>query len=315
MVHFRLEFSFHLFGKKRQTETQGTDFINEKIAEREEQGRYKTADNYRTCLRSFSRFMDSDAWTLEQWTKETIQGYAGWLQASGVCQNTSAFYLRTLRGLYYMAVRERGMADRRPFDGQFLGKAETGKRCVGEEDICRLRLLDLSREPQLAFSRDLFLFSIYAMGMPFIDIAYMRHEQIADGTLYYRRHKTDKRVSVSIEPPLQAIIDRYSTPDSPFVFPILTPCDSAQTLYRDYRNRLRTHNASLSRLSRMLGVRLTSYVPRHTWATLAYREGVDLQLISQALGHSKPSTTLLYIKTHLDPRLAEANRAVIGKLT
>lgn len=76
---------------------------------------------------------------------------------------------------------------------------------------------------------------------------------------------------------------------------ILSGTKTEKALYQQYRNKLRTHNANLARLSQLVGVTLTSYVARHTWATTAYGDGIELPLISKALGHAKPSTTLLYI--------------------
>lgn len=40
---------------------------------------------------------------------------------------------------------------------------------------------------------------------------------------------------------------------------------------------------------------LTSYVARHTWASLANASGVNLKHISQALGHSSVKTTEIYL--------------------
>lgn len=311
MVHFKLELSFHLFGRKRQTRTGGMAFIHQKIAEREQQERFKTAENYLTCARSLSAFLETQNWTMEQLDKGLIQRYAEWMHARGLSLNTSACYLKTLRGLYNMAVRECSIEDKRPFDGQFLGRMETRKRSVSEHDIRRLRQLDLSAAPHLALSRDLFLFGVYAMGMPFIDIAYLRRSQLSDTELHYRRHKTGRRVIVSLEPCLRAIIEKYQSRQSGFVFPVLSGAKTEKTLYQQYRNKLRTHNANLARLSQLVGVTLTSYVARHTWATTAYSDGVELPLISKALGHAKPSTTLLYIRARMDPRLAQANQVLL----
>ncbi|MBQ8988089.1 MAG: tyrosine-type recombinase/integrase [Prevotella sp.] len=59
---------------------------------------------------------------------------------------------------------------------------------------------------------------------------------------------------------------------------------------------------------------LTSYVSRHTWASTAYSENVDLAVISKALGHSNPHHTLIYIRQIDDQRLNDANRHLIDSL-
>ena len=70
------------------------------------------------------------------------------------------------------------------------------------------------------------------------------------------------------------------------------------------------------RLSFKAGLRhsLTSYVARHSWASMAYTSNVDLSVISKALGHTSPKTTLTYIREIDDCRIDEANVAIISQL-
>jgi integrase len=79
---------------------------------------------------------------------------------------------------------------------------------------------------------------------------------------------------------------------------------------------LNRYNRSLKTLARKAGVtrRLTSYTPRHTWASVAYDQNVDLSVISKALGHTNTQTTLTYIKEISDNRLAEANHLIVGRI-
>ena len=66
--------------------------------------------------------------------------------------------------------------------------------------------------------------------------------------IYYVRRKTEQPLSVRIEPSIQRIIDRYAGNDSPYVFPILTSLDTAES-YEQYQVALNTHNRLLGRLS------------------------------------------------------------------
>ena len=53
---------------------------------------------------------------------------------------------------------------------------------------------------------------------------------------------------------------------------------------------------------------------RHTWATLAFRNNVDLPIISKALGHTNTNTTITYIREIDDAPIAEANRKLLREL-
>lgn len=64
------------------------------------------------------------------------------------------------------------------------------------------------------------------------------------------------------------------------------------------RNGLRLLNKGLKDLSHSLELNenLTTYVSRHSWATLAKRNNVPLSVISESLGHQSEGIT----QVHLD---------------
>lgn len=87
------------------------------------------------------------------------------------------------------------------------------------------------------------------MGMPFVDIAYLKKSQMKDNVIRYARHKTGQPISIALVPAMQAIISRYSSSDSIYVFPLLTT-QSPDLLHREYLRRLRQYNYSLHVLSK-----------------------------------------------------------------
>ena len=72
---------------------------------------------------------------------------------------------------------------------------------------------------------------------------------------------------------------------------------------------MRLYNKHLYRLSERLGlrVRLTSYVARHTWATLAYNEDIPVSKISAGLSHASEEITHIYLRSFSDEQLAVVN--------
>lgn len=114
-----------------------------------------------------------------------------------------------------------------PFRNVYTGVERTRKRAVPEDIMVRLQKLDLTHSAPLAFSRDMFIFSYCTRGMAFVDIAYLKKEDVSGGMLSYVRHKTGQRLTVRIEPLIEEIIQRYE----PFVrnmslpFPIITSND------------------------------------------------------------------------------------------
>ena len=333
MVYFRVEFGLGE-GKKKEasplfvSSTKGWEFVNSVVESVRQQGRYKTASNYLTAVRSWSRFRGNDDWLFSEMNKDVLENYQRWLKKQDTCPNTISAYMRSLRVLYHKACEYDGVKpDDEVFAKVYTGRAKTAKRSITQEDIRRLHALQLKPNSTLALARDIFIFSFYAMGMPFVDIAYLRKDQMKDGVIQYARHKTGQRIKVTLLPAMSDIIHRYEQENSEYVFPILTgKCPASisgdkdlspsERLHKLYLLRLRQYNYSLKRLSEMLGAsfHLSSYVVRHSWASIAYLHHLDIDMIGRALGHTKQSTTLLYIKSLETPDLGDANHALMEEL-
>ena len=295
---------------KAKNEPRGWDWVSMQVDGAKAEGRYKTAANYLTAARSWSKYVASSEWRFSEMDASKVEGYQRWLAQRGICQNTISAYMRALRA---MCCRLTG--DRLPFDRVFTGRAKTAKRSITEQEIQRLKALPLPEGSSLCLARDLFIFSFHAMGMPFVDIAYLKKSQIRQGFIKYARHKTGQPIRVAVLPQMRSIMERYDTPDSEYVFPILS-ASTPDGLHKQYACCLRRYNYSLHRLSKLAGFSrpLSSYVVRHSWASIAYQHHVDIGLIGKALGHTKTSTTLLYIKELFDVDLAEANQALMSKI-
>ena len=247
-----------------------------------------TVENYHTAVRSFIRFGSGKDIPLSGIDCHLVARYERWLHEQGVCPNTSSCYLRSLRAIYNKASQHRQVKDRKPFRN-----LPTGSR--------------------LALARDLFIFSFCAMGMPFADMAQLRRGQIKEGVLTYCRRKTGRQVRVKIEGLMQDILDRYAREDSDNLFPILHRAVGKRLQPRRYSTALCGYNHALQRLAQKTGIKahLSSYVPRHSWASMAYRHNVALPVISQALGHSDTHTTLIYIRGIDDRQVAKANKKLL----
>lgn len=268
-----------------------------------------TRENYLTALRSLQRYAGnlcvSDIGTT------LLHGYERWLHGQGISRNTSSCYMRSLRAVLGKVTGSDASA---LFKEVYTGRDTTEKRAVSETTITLLKQAELPDGSQLALARDLFLFSFYAQGMPFVDMAFLKRKQLSDSQMVYHRHKTGTRISVSLLPCMQRIISRYQSQES-YVFPLLHATDAA-TAYGEYLTQLNWYNRTLKLLARRVGVtdRLTSYTSRHTWATAAYHADVGLPVISKALGHQNPQTTLTYLHEIDDRRLDEANRRIAARV-
>jgi len=193
----------------------------------------------------------------------------------------------------------------------FMGYEETRKRALSIEQLRMVADADLEDTPSLGIARDLFILSYYLRGIPFIDLAYLRKTDIHDDVLCYRRSKTGRMLTITLEPWMWEIIEKYlcDDSDSPYLLRIIRQPGSIPEERKQYESALRLYNKHLYRLSERLGLggRLTSYVARHTWATLAYNEDIPVAKISAGLSHASEEITHTYLRSFSDEQLAVVN--------
>lgn len=315
-IHFHFHCEVHVYHQaKKETDVQENnnchdlqtlyEVLDRQIHKMEGFKSASTIDNYTTALRSLVLYTGREM-AFADFNAMTLQGYERWLRARNICLNTISCYMRSLRALF----RQTGIPHiEDDFKTVFTGSTRTRKRAIPVEAIIRLRQLNLPPGSFIALARDVFLFSFYAMGMPFVDVAHLRHAQLNQGTIVYNRQKTGQQVAIVVEPALQTLMDKYRSAQSDYVFPQLytkTP--------REYQILLGHYNRALQRLRQLAGIEapLTSYVVRHTWASTAFRSNVELNVISKALGHTNPQTTLTYIREIDNNQLAQANKKIIS---
>ena len=194
------------------------------IDELKNDGRWGNARNLQRALNSFSDFLGGLDRPLKQVDERLVMEYEQWLRIRKVSKNSSSFYMRTLRSAYNKVISRNQMEQTFPFRNVYTGVERTRKRAVPEDIMVRLQKLDLTHSAPLAFSRDMFIFSYCTRGMAFVDIAYLKKEDVSGGILSYVRHKTGQRLTVRIEPLIEEIIERYEpfVHNSPYLFPIIT---------------------------------------------------------------------------------------------
>ena len=292
-------------------------FLNCESKHQRQNGHISLANNYASAAGSFSRFLrtiNKVDISFKKMTSNLVSDYEAWLQTCGLCRNTTSFYIRALQSVYHKAVRQGLTEDRRPFSDAYRGVARTAKRAIDASEVCQLSTLDIrsallssgdyeegkrlsNMQYQLEFARDIFIFCFCARGLTFVDLAHMRKSDITGNLLVYVRRKTKQRIEVQVEPMMQAVIDRYPS-QTDYLLPILTKTDNQEAIYQQYRYALSRYNASLETLGTMLGgLKLTSYVSRHSWASAARQQNVPLSVISQSMGHDSEKTTEIYLKS------------------
>lgn len=291
--------------------------IHMQIAKKIEMECYGTAKTYVNAMRSFMKFRKGNDLGFGEMDIELIRQYEAWMLHGGLKRSSVSCYMRTLRTLYRQAVEDGFAEDIDIFRKVRVSIGKTRRRAVSTEVIRAILRLDLSRKPSLDFARDLFMFSFYTRGMSFVDMAYLKKSDLRNGFLIYNRRKTFQSLTIQWERPMQAIVSRYAeqTIASPYMFPIITGDTLVDRI--SYEQALQRINRSLKQIGLMIGlsVPLTTYVARHSWASIARNMDVPLSVISEGLGHDSDRTTQVYLASLDTSMINKANRKIISRIT
>lgn len=297
----------------------------------------KTAETYRTAMNALKRFVGGDRLDISRINLAFITGFKTFLEteppvpmevanpgkkkhkdthykAKSVGCRAVSLYLSNVRAIYNKAIDEfnddyytpiRNL----PFKRSTIPpQPQTDHRALTKE-----QMRDVIRwEPKNGLQRqakDVFLLSFYLVGMNTIDIYKLTKTDMKDGVITYNRSKTKDRrrdkalMRIRVEPEAMEIIERYRSEHG----------DSLLVFSERYATP-HGFNGAVNKHLKCITMSLTTYYPRHTWATLALNEcGVDFDTVDFSLNHAKTGNdkvTEIYIKRDFS-KIWDANRKVL----
>ena len=112
---------------------------------------------------------------------------------------------------------------------------------------------------------------------------------------------------------MQDIIEKYPLNETEFLLPIITRQGNER---RQYINAIHLINCKLKEmpLSTPHVLRLSMYVARHSWASIALRQHIPLSVISESMGHESESTTRIYLASLDNSVIDQANARILKNL-
>ena len=290
------------------------NFIRRQIHHKEQIGKVRSSETYRSMLNSFTCFRKGVDLTFDMMDGMLMELYEAWMRKCGLTRNSTSFYMRILRTNYKLAVEKGVTPDRHPFRKVYCGIDKTVKRSLPFSEIKKISALDLSRKPSMDFARDMFMFSFCTRGMSFIDMAYLKKADLNNGCLAYRRKKTGQLMMIEWTKQMQDIIDKYKSDGTSYLLPIITREDGSER--RQYQNQMRKTNRLLKDIANRAGLPmpLSMYYARHSWATIARGRDVPLAVISEGLGHDSETTTQIYLDSIKSSEVDKVNRMILEGL-
>ena len=290
-----------------------------------EKGQIATAKSYQCAKNSLKEF--SPVLGYRQITPEFLEAFEDWFVGEKhKSRTTLGIYLRSLRTILNQALKNELInAKIYPFgkNKYIIPTGKNTKRALTIEDIRQIKDYFTIPGSPSDKAKDFFLFSYLSNGINFKDIARLKNKDIKNNQIHFVRAKTEKTrrdytpIKTSLRPETLAIIEKWRNPDtSPdsFLFPILEKGITPNQEYLRIKKFVKITNKRLIDIGEALNLplKLTTYVARHSFATIALNKGgARIEEISQFLGHSSILTTQKYIDSFEDKRIKEITDSLL----
>lgn len=280
------------------------EMISAKIKELENEEKFGTSAFYKGTLSLLKRYMKHDV-PIKEVTVEWLNGLEKFILKTAN-QTTVAMNMRNIRAIMNIAkqvgvIRESDY----PFGrGKYQIKEGSGKKKALNKKQLKAIAEYSDGNMTTEFYRDLWLFIYFCNGLNVADLISLKFSDIQNGEISFIRKKTKdrtrdvKRIYATITPEMYSIINKWGNDPkkSVYIFPFLKPCDSAWEHEKKKKNLTKLINKRMKMIGEKLNLgKITTYVARHTYATVLRNEGVPISIISPMLGHSSVTTTEIYL--------------------
>jgi site-specific recombinase XerD len=220
-------------------------------------GKKSSAETYDAALKRIRRYFGNRPIPLSKVNRFWVQFFQHHLNQDFSSENSVMTYMSVVRSVYNRMMKEYELTvSGNPF-GKLPPRIKAPKPVTDIQVLHAISHARLEEMSYLYFSRDLFLFSYYAGGMSFQDMALLKKKDIQGDYLSFRRSRSGCECKVFVTGGMRNIMERYPG-QGIYLFPVII--QSNKDLYKQYRSGLRKYNMHIEKLALMLQIK----VPLHT---------------------------------------------------
>ncbi len=227
-----------------------------------------------------------------------IDGFVAYLQSLKLATNTIGHKITCIKALMRSAY-EQEFTTNNKFQFVKNQTEESDSVALTVEELKLLEELDLSKNPRLAKTRDLFMVGCWT-GLRFSDVSHLRKEHIGDdGIITITQAKTNNAVYIPLHPIVKEILEKYN-----YQLPELSNQKFNQYI-KEVCHLAKIDKSFMKSITRG-GVKETtiyekwqmvsSHTARRSFATNLYLSGFPAISIMAITGHRTESAFLKYIK-------------------
>jgi len=285
------------------------DFYEEKLKDFETTKSISYHKHLTSKLNNLKEYIGTNELMISDVNVSFLNKYEAYLmsnkRANGPLNGNSAISnLRAIRTIMYKAIEEDNFEIKNPFAVKKLEEFKVVKGKLSVSDIKKLESLDLEKGSRLWHTLNYFLFSFYAAGTRFADVAQLKWKNIMGNRLSFIIDKTNEGHSIILLPKAIEILNYYKGPTinpESFVFPMLEglPLKADE---RVLQSHISTQNAMINLNLKdiqdiaEITTKMTFHLSRHSFADILRTKKISIYDISKLLGHSDIKITERYLK-------------------
>lgn len=295
------------------------------IGQLEGNDQWGTASSYRTACNALYRFKSKIA--LEDVDQDFLQKFEKWVLKEGMSITTVGIYLRALRTIINIAIDKGSFRkDAYPF-GKRKYVIPTGRNIKKALAIDQIKKIFEYPTPTGSFleqAKDFWIFTYLCNGINMMDIARLKGKDIDAKSIRFIREKTKRTkrgdplvIAAARNSHVNSILDKWgkkSPLPEEYVFSIIEDSDAPKIARAKIQQFTKLVNKWMKKMGEDLSfnLTLTTYVARHSFATILLRSGAPITFASQSLGHSNVITTQKYFAGFDTDAQAEYAKALVN---
>lgn len=310
--------------KSEMNQTKGSSFKAIGESKKRTLTKYKSKQRIDTSIRSLLKYTDGDV-PITQISINLLDGYIAQLKNEGRLKNTIAGYLTDIQSIFNHAIESNIISERfYPFGkGKIkIQRSANEKEVLKKEDWQKLIKYETLYEKRTK-ALEFFKLSYAMNGANTWDMCCFLKEHLTDDKIKFYREKTESTQKVAVKRIIHRtefinyMIDKYSDPDSPFLFNLFDKKDRLGTdkTRRKGDNINRSFNEQLQSICKALEIPKVSMMwARHQKATAYNDSGLTVEEINTLWGHDDLKTTKVYIHSLPSKKLTDKQKELDNEL-
>lgn len=306
-------FSFSQFEKKlfrpRAEANNAILYLQHEVDKAKREERISSMKIAHCALKSLSSFTRNGNLSFNEVTADWLKAYELYMINKGNSPSTIGMYLRGFKVAFNNAIKDGVIAqDQYPFGkGRYeIPQGRNIKKALQKQDLKKILEYSPVTGSKEDWAKDMWLFFYLCNGINPKDVANLKFKDLDTDFLSFIRTKTktsqkhQRPIVIPISNRIGATISKWGNPNSAsqnYVFTILKPGLTPEQIHDRVHDFYSDVNTAMKSIALKLGISdpVTTYVARHSYATVMKQNGASLEFISESLGHSDIRTTESYL--------------------